>query len=126
MSQTVRKASDRAYSKHSAHGQGMGSHSAFQSLVGRLIESVQIADERLGFGQVSSVCSTGVRQGCLPAGRPTTTRPSTRTVSRRMTLAVKATPLPPTPHLALGALPTIFPPFFKLYDNQPKGAFDGV
>lgn len=55
MSQTVRKALRSLYKPRSGCGLGEGSHATSKRLVGRLIASVQTADERLGFVQVSAV-----------------------------------------------------------------------
>jgi len=58
VSQTVRKASNRAQEPRSQAGVGMGSHRCRQRLIGRLIASVQTADEPLGFVRVSGVSRT--------------------------------------------------------------------
>ena len=55
MSQTVRKALRSLYKPRSGCGLGEGSQATSKRLVGRLIASVQTADERMGFGQVSAV-----------------------------------------------------------------------
>ena len=116
MTEGIRKASNRVRKACKTVSLGKGSHSVLQRVVGCLIASVQIADERMGFVQVSAVCAAGVSHRVTHGRSPTTTRPSTRTVSRCATLADKATLCPPTPHLALGGPPAIFPPLFP-----PKG-----
>jgi hypothetical protein len=50
------------YKPRSQAGLGMGSHSSIQRLVGRLIQPVQIADERMDSVQAGSA------RGCLLSG----------------------------------------------------------
>lgn len=55
MSQTLRKAPGWPQETRTQAGVGMGSHHGRQRLIGRLIASVQTADEPLGFVRVSGV-----------------------------------------------------------------------
>lgn len=57
------------YKPRSQVGLGKGSHQPHQRVVGRLIASVQIADERMGFVQVSAVCAAGGIAACHPWAR---------------------------------------------------------
>ena len=58
MSQTLSKASGWPQETRTQAGVGMGSHRGRQRLLGRLIASVQTADEPLGFVRVSGVSRT--------------------------------------------------------------------
>jgi len=55
MTEGIRKASNRVRKAGKTVSLGKGSHSVLQRVVGRLIASVQIADERMGFVQVSEL-----------------------------------------------------------------------
>lgn len=113
MSQTVRKASNRAYRTRSGAGLGMGSVSTFQALVGRPIASVQIADERLGFVRVSAVSEGRGVCSVSPAGQAD----SGLGVRVRNNAPVNAPgdargTFPPPPYRwRCGGLPKLFPAF---------------
>jgi hypothetical protein len=93
-------------------GLGMGSHSAFQSLVGRLIQPVQIADERMDFVQVGSA-----RGVCMLAAGLASTLLVDRQAAGGWSAVGIDTPSPRPLTVAYGGLPEIFPSFF------PTGVF---
>jgi hypothetical protein len=125
MTEGIRKASNRVRKAGKPARQGKGSHSVLQRVLGRLIASVQIADERMGFVQVSAVCQAGGSAACHPWAQPDHNAPVNAHGIALRHAHGQSDPLPPTPHLALGALGAIFPPLFtaqvlvhNLYINQ--------
>ena len=89
------------YKPRSQAGLGVGSHSSIQGLVGRLIQPVQIADERMDFVQGWQI------DACLAAGRGR--HACVIAASGRQGVASrvrKSIPLPPAPSvLRMGAIP---------------------
>lgn len=113
MTEGIRKASNRVRKAGKPARQGKGSHQPHQRVVGRLIASVQIADERMGFVQVSAVCAAGGIAACHPWAQARNNAPvNTHGIAPRHARG-QSDPLPPTPHLALGAVGAIFPHFFN-------------
>lgn len=99
MSQTPKKASNRAYKPRSQAGVGMGSRQHIQSLVGLPIGSVQLTKRTVGFCTPRAGGRLHMRAGDAGANRA-------RCRARGGTLS----PSPRRPHER--ALPAIFPPFF--------------
>lgn len=99
MTEGIRKASNRVRKAGKTAGLGKGSHQPFQRVVGRLIRSVQIADERMGFGQVSVRQQAGVIAACRPWPQLHHNAPvNAHGIALRL-LAYKTDPLPPYPTL---------------------------
>ena len=86
---------------------GMGSHSAFQRLVGRLIQPVQFADERM-----DSVQAGSARGVCMLAAGMASTLPVTGQAGGDWSAVGIDTPCPPPLTIGGGGLPEIFPTFF--------------
>lgn len=101
------RGSEGVYKPRSQAGLGKGSHSTFQRVVGRLIQPVQPAYERMDFVQGGANQGvSGLRRLGLPI-RASMCAHDPRSVTRP-----ERDPLPPTPHhRRWGPLPN-FPHFF--------------
>ena len=100
------------YKPRSQAGLGMGSHSSIQRLVGRLIQPVQIADERM-----DSVQAGSARGVCmLAAGKASISAVLQRSGGGWSATGID-TPSPRPFTVASGGPPEIFPSFF------PTGVF---
>lgn len=112
MTEGIRKASNRFSKAGKTAGLGKGSHQPIQRVVGRLIGSVQIADERMGFVQVS-VCSQarGIA-ACRPWPQAHHNAPvNAHGIALRLP-AYKTDPLPPYPTPSDRGPPHNFSPLF--------------
>lgn len=130
MIEGIRKASNRVRKAGKTAGLGKGSHSCLQRVVGHLIRSVQIADERMGFVRVSMCRQARGIAACHPWPQPHHNAPvNAHGIALRLP-AVKTDPFPPYPTLCAGGTPRNFSPLFQaaglLPDNQPKGVTHGI
>jgi hypothetical protein len=115
MTQCLTKAPNRAYKTRSGVGLGMGSHSHLQTLLGPLIRSVPLPDERLGFVRGGGACrvqQAGAVAGCLlQAGGGVPWRGGGRRAVW-LRAGCKKAPFPPSPHRSVrGCLTKLFPTF---------------
>jgi len=97
MTKGIRKASNRIRKAGKPARQGKGSHLVLQRVVGRLIASVQIADERMGFVQVSAVCAAGGSAACHPWARSRNNAPVNAHGIAPRHARGQSDPLPPYP-----------------------------
>ncbi len=97
MTEGIRKASNRVRKAGKTVSLGKGSHSVLQRVVGRLIASVQIADERMGFVQVSAVCAAGGIAACHPWARARNNAPVNAHGIAPRHARGQSDPLPPYP-----------------------------
>lgn len=112
MTEGIRKASNRVRKAGKTAGLGKGSHSCLQRVVEPLIRSVQIADERMGFVQVSVRQQAGGIAACHPWPQPHHNAPvNAHGIALRL-LAYKTDPLPPYPTLCDRGTPRNFSPLF--------------
>lgn len=112
MTQGIRKAPNRVRKACKTAGLGKGSRSCLQRVVGRLIRSVQIADERMGFVQVSVRQQARGIAACHPWPQPHHNAPvNAHGIALRL-LAYKTDPLPPYPTLCDRGTPRNFSPTF--------------
>jgi len=108
----IRKAPRRLRKAGKTASLGKGSHQPFQRVVGRLIQSVQMANERMGFVQVSVRQQAGGIAACHPWPQPHHNAPvNAHGIALRL-LAYKTDPLPPYPTLCDRGTPRNFSPTF--------------
>lgn len=100
------------YKPRSQVGVGKGSHSVLQRVVGRLIASVQIADERMGFVQVSAVCQAGGIAACHPWAQPDHNAPVNAHGIAPRHARGQSDPLPPYPTPSGAGVPLNFSQLF--------------
>jgi hypothetical protein len=112
MTEGIRKASGRRRKAGKPARQGKGSHSVLQRVVGRLIASVQIADERMGFVQVSAVCAAGGIAACHPWARSRNNAPVNAHGIAPRHARGQSDPLPPYPTPSAAGVCRNFSPLF--------------
>ena len=112
MTEGIRKASGRRRKAGKTVSLGKGSHSVLQSVVGRLIASVQIADERMGFVQVSAVCAAGGIAACHPWARARNNAPVNAHGIAPRHARGQSDPLPPYPTPSAAGVPLNFSQLF--------------
>ena len=114
MTEGIRKAPRRLRKACKTAGLGKGSHSPLQRVVGRLIASVQIADERMGFVQVSAVCAAGGSAACHQWAQSDRNAPVNAHGIALRHARGQSDPLPPYPTPSAGGTPRNFSPTFSL------------
>ena len=114
MTEGIRKASNRVRKACKTVSLGKGSHSVLQRVVGCLIASVQIADERMGFVQVSAVCAAGGITACHPWARSHHNAPVNAHGIALRHARGQSDPLPPYPTPSAGGTSRNFSPTFSL------------
>ncbi len=112
MTEGIRKASGRRRKAGKTVSLGKGSHSVLQRVVGRLIASVQIADERMGFVQVSAVCAAGGIAACHPWARAHNNAPVNAHGIAPRHARGQSDPLPPYPTPSAAGVCRNFSPLF--------------
>lgn len=112
MTEGIRKASNRVRKAGKPARQGKGSHSMLQRVVGRLIASVQIADERMGFVQVSAVCAAGDIAACHPWAQSRNNAPVNAHGIALRHARGQSDPLPPYPTPSAAGVPRNFSQLF--------------
>ena len=103
------------YKARSQAGWHMGSITCIQSLVGRLIDSVQASNERMDFVQAGASCDV-----CPWKQSQTICAGMTLAIPGALTGAIKNDPSPLPLTVALGGLPTIFPSLFLAWIIFPS------
>ncbi len=114
MTEGIMKASGRRRKAGKTVSLGKGSHSVLQRVVGRLIASVQIADERMGFVQVSAVCAAGGVAACHPWARARNNAPVNAHGIAPRHARGQSDPLAPHPTPSAAGVPPNFSPTFSL------------
>lgn len=107
MSRYLRKAPRTLYKPRSGHGQGMGSHSAFQALVGRSMRSVRKPDERMEFVQARGVGSVSAWQ------RADSSQPAVRSACACQASQPRKAPFAPHPTRTAAGATLNFSPLFQ-------------
>ena len=121
MTEGTAKAPRSIHTARSQAGWHMGSIACIQSLVGRLIDSVQASNERMDFVQAGGCCDV-----CPWKRVQTICASATCAITRALTGAIKNDPSPLPLTVALRGLPTIFPSLFLAWIIFPQNFLNFV